>query len=104
MKMGSGTGPCGRCSVAARARVVCEAFVSDWCSLREDLGFAWVSAYVRSISLVARTSELRWLLAGPCRFALPAKALWRGLSEAWVWWWWAVSQGSEVGVGFATSL
>ena len=23
MKMGSGTGPCGRCSVAARARVVC---------------------------------------------------------------------------------
>jgi hypothetical protein len=40
MKMGSGTGPCGRCSVAARARVVCE-----WRKLSLAIGGAFAQGF-----------------------------------------------------------
>lgn len=82
-----------RCCSRAGRLIGIELFVSHWCFCASELSSDTVSAYVRSISLVARTSGLRWWLVGPCRFLLLAKALGRGLSADWTWWWWWAVSG-----------
>lgn len=80
MNMGNWTGPCGRCSVAARARVVCvKLVVSHWVlSVRESRFFIRTEHFARSSYLKAEA-----VAGGTMSFS--SEGIAEGLSDALVW-------------------